>query len=75
MKLTNFVILIILILLTFLSVFSVQFDQVPGLLLVTAGLKFIMISFYFMEIKDANIGWKTIIFGYILLFSLVFLLI
>lgn len=75
MKLTNFVVLRLLIILTFMSVFSVQFDHVTVLLLVAAGLKFIMISFYFMGMKDANIGWKTITFGYILLFSLVFLLI
>lgn len=75
MKLTNFVVLTILIILTFMSVLSVQFDHVPVLLVVTAVIKFIMISFYFMGMKDANIGWKTIILGYILLFSFIFLLI
>lgn len=72
MKPTNFLILIVLIILTLVSAESAGFDRVPIFLILVAGLKFILISLFFMGIKDSHWGWKFIIILYILVFMLLF---
>jgi len=72
MNLNNFTVLTLLILLTLLSAISVMQDPIPTLLLFFAALKFCLIAFYFMEMKEAHRNWKFIIAVYIAVFVIIF---
>ncbi|MDG1040538.1 MAG: cytochrome C oxidase subunit IV family protein [Polaribacter sp.] len=63
---------ILLIALTLLVVFfSLFFDgenYLATIILLISALKFLAISFYFMEMKKAHVFWKTTIIVFLLLF-------
>jgi len=69
--------LIALIFLTVLSAFISTLDTnyVTVAIMVLAVLKFIGVSFYFMEIRKAHAFWKVIIVLFLLFFSTTVLLI
>lgn len=63
---------IILILLTISSALVSNLDSkyVVLIILILSALKFFGIAFRFMEIRKANLFWKTIIIGFIFLFAI-----
>ncbi len=66
--------------LVLLTLFSAMVSSVKGPhtsfgIIALAGLKFIGVSFYFMELKQANAFWKGSILIFLALFSAVLLII
>ena len=68
---------IILLVLTITSaLFSrLENDYIILVILILASLKFLGITFQFMEMKKAHILWKALIIGFLALFVLMFLVI
>lgn len=64
--------LIFLIILTIITaVFSVNFNQfkfVVIIILVLSSIKFLIVSFQFMELKKANTFWKILISSFLIIF-------
>ncbi|AUC81170.1 cytochrome C oxidase subunit IV family protein [Lacinutrix sp. Bg11-31] len=62
---------IILIGLTIVSalVSKMESTYVVLIILILAGLKFLGIAFQFMEMKKANVFWKILIIGFLLIFT------
>lgn len=69
--------LIILLILTIISSVSSTDGgkNIKALLLVMAVIKFILVSFNFMELIKAHSFWKIAIFSYLSIFSIIILLI
>ncbi|GAA3564292.1 cytochrome C oxidase subunit IV family protein [Snuella lapsa] len=61
---------IILIILTISSalIFKLDGSYVTIIILILSALKFLGISFQFMEMKKAHMAWKTIIISFIIVF-------
>lgn len=53
----------------FFSTSLVSKSYSSAVIILISGLKFLAISFYFMEMKKAHIFWKASIFIYFLLFA------
>ena len=71
--------IIVWVLLLFLTVTvgiisSLPFTYAAIIILVVSVIKFIGVSFYFMELKKAHIFWKVSIVIYVLLFSTIILI-
>lgn len=62
-----------LILLTILSaaVSNGDLNYSSTFIIILAGLKFIGITFYFMELKKAHVFWKVSILMFLVLFSII----
>lgn len=62
-----------LIVLTLLSALVSNREQSYAVIgvIILAVLKFIGVSFYFMELKKANLFWKACILIYLMLFSII----
>ena len=62
-----------LIVLTLLSALVSNREQSYAVIgvIILAILKFIGVSFYFMELKKANLFWKACILIYLMLFSII----
>lgn len=67
MKKTYIIVLIILLVLTIVSaVFSLSdFTYVAEIILGLAAIKFLLVAFYFMDLKKAHIFWKSSIIIFI----------
>ncbi|MBP6793576.1 MAG: cytochrome C oxidase subunit IV family protein [Saprospiraceae bacterium] len=50
----------ILIVCTLVSVWSIYVPEGPFFQVIIGGLKFLLISWYFMEMKNAHAGWKVL---------------
>ena len=76
MSKNNIITWIILILLTIISglVSSLIASYVVPLILILAVLKFIGVSFNFMELKKAHLAWKVLLIGYLTIFISVILI-
>ncbi len=76
MKKTLHITLLVLIVLTLISaiVSNKELSYTVGGIIILAVLKFIGVSFYFMELKKANIFWKASILIFLMLFSTVILI-
>lgn len=61
--------LILTITVVFFSTSLVNESYSTEVIIFISALKFIAISFYFMEMKKAHIFWKTSIFIYLLFFA------
>ncbi len=63
----NGVTLLVLIAIIILSVLlSKIFEiQMPYLILLFAGIKFVLVAFQFMEVKRANWVWKSLVFLFV----------
>ncbi|MGC1204781.1 MAG: cytochrome C oxidase subunit IV family protein [Flavobacteriaceae bacterium] len=72
---TSTITYIILIVLTITSAVLSKFSTsyIAILILLLAVLKFIGISFQFMELKKANPFWKGMVLGFLLLFTAIVL--
>ena len=69
MKSQFFKIWLILIVLTVISaLFSDNYKNGAIVILMLSSLKFIGVSFYFMEIKKAHIIWKASVVTFVLIF-------
>ena len=66
----NIITWIILLVLTVVAglVSSVSLTYIIPLILLLAVLKFIGVAFNFMEMKKANVFWKIILVGYLVIF-------
>ena len=66
----NFITWVLLLVLTVIAglVSSVSLTYVIPLILVLAVLKFIGVAFNFMEMKKANVFWKILLIGYLVVF-------
>jgi hypothetical protein len=72
----NLVVLILLILLTVLSARVALYPGLKIILFGTAGIKFLLVAFQFMDIRHAHIFWKlAIILTVVILFSVMAILI
>ena len=71
----NIITWIILLFLTVVAglVSSVSLTYIIPLILLLAVLKFIGVAFNFMEMKKANVFWKIILVGYLVVFCVVIL--
>jgi len=75
MKSQFFKIWLILIVLTVISaLFSDKYKNGAIVILVLSALKFIGVSFYFMEIKKAHIIWKASVVTFVLIFFVIIIL-
>mgnify|MGYP000985783134 CR=1 FL=1 len=75
MKSQYFKIWFFLIVLTIISaLFSDNFKNGAIVILVLSVLKFIGVSFYFMEIKKAHIIWKASVVSFVLIFFVIIIL-
>ncbi len=72
MRKTDIITLALLITLTFFTAFFAGKDTfqwwIPLTILVLSGIKFLLVSFNFMEIKKAHSFWKTSIILYLMIF-------
>ncbi|WP_103071649.1 cytochrome C oxidase subunit IV family protein [Aquimarina sediminis] len=68
---------ILLIVLTIISglISGVEDNGIPFVILLLSVLKFIGVSFYFMDLKKAHIFWKSAIFCYLSVLVIVVLII
>jgi len=71
----NIITWIILLVLTVVAglVSSLSLTYIVPLILLLAILKFIGVAFNFMEMKKANLFWKILLVGYLLVFCVVIL--
>ena len=71
----NIITWIILLVLTVVAglVSSLSLTYIVPLILLLAILKFIGVAFNFMEMKKANLFWKILLVGYLLVFCVVVL--
>jgi len=75
MKSQFFKIWLILIVLTVISaLFSDNYKNGAIVILMLSSLKFIGVSFYFMEIKKAHIIWKASVVTFVLIFFFIIIL-
>jgi len=75
MKSQFFKIWLILIVLTVISaLFSDKYKNGAIVILVLSALKFIGVSFYFMEIKKAHIIWKASVVTFVLILFVIIIL-
>jgi len=56
-----------LILLTVLSVVAANYTSFVAVIMILAALKFIGVSFYFMELHKAHVFWKAITISLLIL--------
>ncbi len=72
MRKTDIFTLALLIILTFFTALFARKDSsqwwIPLLILILSGIKFLLVSFNFMEVKKAHSFWKTSIILYLVLF-------
>ena len=72
---TNYVWILLVILTVVVGVISsFPFNYAVVAILVLSGIKFIGVSFYFMELKKAHIFWKISVLIYLLLFLTIVLI-
>ena len=73
----NIITWILLLVLTVIAglVSSTSLTYVIPLILLLAVLKFIGVAFNFMEMKKANVFWKVLLIGYLVVFCGVVLLV
>lgn len=71
----NIITWIILLVLTVIAglVSSTSLTYVIPLILFLAALKFIGVAYNFMEMKKANVFWKILLVGYLVIFCVVVL--
>ncbi len=65
---TLFALLLLTGLTAFLATFFSETTYTKPLILLLSGVKFLLVAFYFMELKKANIFWKAIVVGYLIVF-------
>jgi hypothetical protein len=73
MKTKHFILIwVILVTITVLAAISAQTLEhskiIVHLILIFSAIKFLLVSFYFMEIKKAHVFWKTSLILFVLLF-------
>ena len=75
MKQFNFT-YIILILFTVIVAFisDIASKSLSEIIIIISGLKFLLVTLYFMEMKSAHVLWKGIIFCFILIFCAIVLI-
>ncbi|MCX2762283.1 cytochrome C oxidase subunit IV family protein [Aquimarina muelleri] len=68
---------VLLIVLTIVSglTYSVADNNIPSIILLLSALKFIGVSFYFMDLKKAHIFWKSAVICYLTILLIVVLII
>lgn len=71
---TWFLLMLLVITSTFYAYFFKSNQYFWELVLLLSGLKFILVGFFFMELKKAHIFWKISIVIYIFLFAAILLL-
>ncbi|EAR01823.1 cytochrome C oxidase subunit IV family protein [Maribacter sp. HTCC2170] len=62
-----------LIVLTVLSIVAAYYVNYVTVIMILAALKFIGVSFYFMELKKAHIFWKVSLLVFLILFVVLIL--
>lgn len=72
-----FYILILLIVLTVISaiVSNSELAIASQIIMFLAALKFLVVAFYFMELRHANVFWKALLIGCLTLFLCIILII
>ena len=72
-------VLIALIFLTALSAFVssniIETSYVAAIIIILSILKFIGVSFYFMELKKAHVLWKSSILFFVIIFAIITIII
>jgi len=63
-----------LIVLTVLSVIAANYTNFAAVIMILAALKFIGVSFYFMELKMAHVFWRVALLLFLMLFIVLILL-
>ena len=66
---TWFLLMVLVISMTLSTYFFKSNQYFWELILLFSGLKFILVAFFFMELKKANVFWKILILFYIFLFA------
>lgn len=63
-------VLLVLIILTILSavVSNSEIENIMGIIMVLAAFKFLIVAFYFMELRHANMFWKALLIGCLTIF-------
>lgn len=61
------ILLVMTMITAFLTRFSINKTVVVAILFFS-GIKFLLVAFHFMELKDANAFWKTIVTLFLVLF-------
>lgn len=72
---SNLIVLIVLLILTAISaaVANSGIANAARYIILLAGLKFLLVGFYFMELKEANIAWRILFSAFIGLFCVLFI--
>jgi Flp pilus assembly protein protease CpaA len=71
-KLIYIILVLFTIVIAFIS--DIASKSLSEIIIIFSGLKFLLVAFYFMEMKSAHILWKGIIFGFIIIFSILALI-
>ena len=73
----SLILLIILLFLTSVSAVIANSKIVYGVdyIILLAGVKFLLVGFYYMELKDAHIAWRIIFTTFICMFCLILLIV
>lgn len=67
LKLTYIILIVFTVVIAFIS--DIASKSLSEIIIIFSGLKFLLVALYFMEMKSAHILWKGIIFGFIVIFS------
>ncbi|SFN50570.1 Cytochrome C oxidase subunit IV [Bizionia echini] len=64
-------VLMVLILLTVISavISNLKIGNATDIIMILAALKFLVVAFYFMELRDAHIFWKLLLIGCLTIFT------
>ncbi len=54
-----------------LATFFSEIDTIGILIVLLSSVKFLLVAFYFMELKKANVFWKTLIVSYLVVFTII----
>ncbi|MFA5297964.1 MAG: cytochrome C oxidase subunit IV family protein [Lutibacter sp.] len=78
-KQLNFKVWLVLLAISILAVFIVKWDirlnVVAAIIMAFFMLKFLLVAFYFMELKKANVFWKWAVTLFVSLFSAIVLIV
>ncbi|OBX24401.1 MULTISPECIES: cytochrome C oxidase subunit IV family protein [Bizionia] len=66
-----FYVLMVLIILTILSavISNLEIGNTTEIIMILAAIKFLVVAFYFMELREAHALWKVLLIGCLTIFT------
>ncbi|WP_417238260.1 cytochrome C oxidase subunit IV family protein [Bizionia sp.] len=66
-----FYVLVVLLILTVISavISNLELGNTTEIIMILAAIKFLIVAFYFMELREAHVLWKALLIGCLTLFT------